>query len=116
MLKIENNFIYLTRGDTAYITIELENEDYFEQGDVVTFSLKRKLSNEQYELQKEINIENHLNATVIKLDPQDTANKNTGSYFYDIQLTRTSGDVYTIVTPDEDEPKPNFKLLMEVTK
>ena len=30
MLKVEDNFIYLTKGDTAYLTIELEDDDEFQ--------------------------------------------------------------------------------------
>ena len=46
MFKIQDDFIYLTRGDTAYITLELEDEEKFYVGDIVTLSVKRKLKSE----------------------------------------------------------------------
>lgn len=116
MFKIEDSFIYLTRGDTAYITLELEDDEKFSVGDVVTLSVKRNLTNAtEYSLQKEITIEEESNSLVIKILPEDTNNMSYGLYFYDVQLTRANGDIFTIITPDENNSKANFKLLKEVT-
>lgn len=117
MFKIENNLIYLTRGDTAYLTVELEDDEKFNVGDIANLSIKKNLKNETaYSLHKEIVVSEEKNSLVIKIDPDDTKNMDYGLYYYDIQLKRASnGDIFTIVTPDEDNPKPNFKLLKEVT-
>lgn len=118
MFKIQDDFIYLTRGDTAYITLELEDEEKFYVGDIVTLSVKRKLKSEtEYSLQKSMEVTEEGNSSVIKIEPEDTKNLDYGLYFYDIQLTRASnGDIFTIVTPDENEPRANFKLLKEVNE
>lgn len=116
MFKVEDNMIYLTRGDTGYARLELENEDVFYPGDEVILSVKRTFNNSNYALQKVITVEEETNTLVLKFEPEDTRLLSYGLYFYDIQLTRAvNGDVFTIVTPDTDNPKANFKLLKEVT-
>ena len=116
MLKVEDNFIYLTKGDTAYLTVELEDDDEFATGDIVNFNVKLNLKNNaEYLIHKEIEIAQKSNTLEIKLEPEDPATMRDGLYYYDVQLTRANGDIFTIVTPDENEPKPNFKLLKEVT-
>ena len=117
MFKIEDDFIYLTRGDTAYITLELEDEDKFFVGDIVALSVKRNLTSESiYALHKEKIVDEESNTLVIKIKPEDTNDMSYGLYYYDIQLTRTNGDVFTIITPDKDDLRANFKLLKEVTQ
>lgn len=116
MLKVEDNFIYLTKGDTAYLTVELEDNDEFQVGDSVAFNVKATLKNSiEYVIHKETTIQEKSNILEIKIEPEDTAEMKYGLYFYDVQLTRANGDIFTIITPDENEPKPNFKLLKEVT-
>lgn len=118
MFKItEDKKILLTKGDTAYLTIELSNEDVFSVGDIVIFSLKRKLKDDaEYALQKEITVTEEANTLQIKIEPTDTEQLSYGNYYYDVQLTRkSSGDIFTIITPDENEPITNFRLLKEVT-
>lgn len=117
MFKVEDSFIYLTRGDTAYLEIELEDDEKFNAGDKIVLSIKRSLTNDaQYVLQKEVNVNNEVESVTIKIEPEDTTNISYGLYYYDVQLTRSNGDVFTIITPDSQEAKQNFKLLKEVTR
>lgn len=116
MLKIQKNYIYLTRGDTAYLTIELEDDDEFGVGDAVAFNVKSTLRDEaNYLIHKEIAVTQKSNTLEVKIEPEDTAKMSYGQYYYDVQLKRANGDVFTIITPDDNTAIPNFKLLKEVT-
>lgn len=106
MLKIEDNVIYLTRGDTAVLNIQivdLEGELYeLEEGDKCEFTLKKYTSNTKSLIKKEI-IRDRL-----EIMPEDTKNLKFGEYVYDIQLTLKDGEVLTIVPPTP------FNILEEV--
>lgn len=116
MLKVDNNFIYLTKGDTAYLTIELEDNDEFQVGDSVAFNVKRFLKNDaMYIIHKEVTVASNSSTIEIKIEPAETEDLNCGLYYYDVQLTRANGDIFTIITPDENEAKANLKILEEVT-
>lgn len=107
MLKIINNRIYLTRGDTGYIEIDLADEDNdaieLDDSDEVVFTLKESTSNNEAILTKT------LDEGIVKILPEDTEDLDYGNYVYDIQLTRSNGDVFTIVEPTL------FKIMEEVT-
>lgn len=106
MFKIEDNIIYLTRGDKATISIEIE--DYtFIQGDVIKFSIynKKGLENSPV-LRKVINVEEEQKVVNIDLSSEDTKkigpieNKGT-EYWYEVEL---NGNI-TVLGYDEDGPK-----------
>lgn len=108
MLYISGNNIRLTRGDTAYLTvpITLETGDPYEMqnGDTLTLSVKKRLSDTDYCFQK-INT----GGNTFHITPEDTKNLDFKTYKYDIQLQTESGDVYTII------PVSEFVILEEVT-
>lgn len=115
MLNIEENNILLTKGNTAYITVTLENKERFLKGDTIILSVKKDLGNDtNYILQKRKTIDSESDEIIIKIEATDTINMLAMSYYYDIQLNRSNGDVYTIVTCDTGIPKRNFKLLERV--
>lgn len=84
MLDIVNEKIFLTRGDTAIITLDVTDEagDPYSpvEGDVFTFTLKRDYMNNEKLLTKTFdeNME-------ISFSSNDTKNLNFGSYCYDIR-------------------------------
>ena len=109
MLRFEDNDIYLTRGDTAYIGLDLtDNEGEPFEGtldDTVTFSVKKQIDEtEDYAFQVSVPL-----GVNIKILPEHTKALEYGRYYYDIQLNMANGDVFTIVE------KAVFNLTQEVT-
>lgn len=108
MLYIEGNTIRLTRGDTAYLTFPmttLEGEEYVVQkGDTLRFTVRKFIDDENFMLQKVIT-----GGNLIHIEPGDTAGLAFGLYKYDVELTTSSGDVFTIIDTS------TFEILSEVT-
>lgn len=109
MLRIDQNSISLTRGDTAYLTVPIFNdvtgEEYVMQpDDTLTLTVKRSVRDTEFVFQK---VSTGSNAFHIL--PTDTAGVKFAVYKYDIQLTTADGDVYTVIEPTD------FKIAEEVT-
>ena len=78
MLEIKsNNEIQLTRGDTARLSVLIQNEE---------------TKGKEPLLKKSVFGENE-----IKLHPEDTENIPSGKYCYDVKLNMKTGDVYTVI-------------------
>lgn len=94
---IEGNTITLTRGDTlkAVVTPKYKDgEDYVPAaGDVIRFALKRRYSDADVLIEKEIPTDTFL----LHLEPNDTKALDFGRYVYDIELTYANGDVDTFI-------------------
>lgn len=110
MLEVKDgNYIHLTRGDTAYLAVEIKNEVLDEEyvldaNDELTMTVKKHIEDETYCFQKTLKGKN-----IFKIEPEDTKDLEYGSYYYDVQVTTKNGEVYTIVTPSK------FKIMKEVT-
>ncbi len=95
---ISGTTITLTRGDTfvAYISITDSNgEEYTPvEGDSIRFAMKSKYSDLNPLLVKDIPID----SLKLELEPDDTKNLPFGKYVYDIQLTKSTGEVDTFIT------------------
>lgn len=95
MLSINGNNISLTRGDTAFLTVELQNQDgtpYSPQtGDILRFALKKTYNAADCIILKPISME----TMTLELEPSDTKQQKFGSYVYDIEFTDAAGHVYT---------------------
>lgn len=89
MLKIKDNNLYLTRGDTAYLTVNFSTEREIES---LVFSVKKKVADTDYVFQIEAVLDNKFIFT-----PALTKELEYGKYVYDIQLITTLGEVFTIV-------------------
>lgn len=105
----EDGVIKLTRGDTAYLNVEIENsisgEPYvMDPNDSLTLTVKRTVKDTDICFQKTIR-----GSTEFKIEPEDTSNCSFAKYKYDIQLKRANGDVHTVVVPTY------FCILEEVT-
>lgn len=98
MLEIKDNgSIYLTRGDSAYLTVVVKKENKFyqaQEGDVLHFSVKKDVTDKDYIIHKEFEVGNS-----IVINPEDTKEQDFGKYVYDVQLSTANGDVFTIVEP-----------------
>lgn len=99
MLQITDNAVILTRGDNADIIVNITdgNGDPYTpaEGDVILFTMKRNCETSDIILQKT------LVNSVISLDHDDTKDLKYGKYYFDVQLTNVSGEVYTVITPHE---------------
>lgn len=110
MFYIESNdTIKLTRGDTARLTVNIDNDvdgyEYIIQTeDTLTMTVKKGISDDIPVMQLNIKGTN-----VFHIKPSDTSTLDFGSYKYDIQLTTSDGDVHTVIGP------ATFTLLKEVT-
>lgn len=110
MLRVGNDgSIRLTRGDTARIMVsvinEIDGQEYtLQNDDRLTLTIKKTYRDSNSCFQKTIS-----GSTIFHIEPSDTASLNFGGYTYDVQLTTSGGDVYTVVEPT------TFEILPEVS-
>ena len=107
MFKIMGSKIFLTRGDSAFIDIQIKNSDgtdyEWNAGDQLLMTVKASTSS------KEVLFQHALVDGTIEIKPEDTENLNYGDYVYDCQLRTYSGVTQTFITPSL------FRVLEEVT-
>lgn len=109
MFEIRGRDIYLTRGDTAHLSVDIHNEvtgaDYeMQPEDTLHLTVRRQPSPTSPALvSKRV-----VGGKDINLAPEDTADILAGPYVYDVELRSGSG-VYTIIQCSA------FNLLPEVT-
>ena len=104
MFQINNiGKMCLTRGDTCEFTIELFNEDGtpFEPSahDVVLFSIKKNLNDENSLLEK--------TGLIIRIESEDTKDLPIATYYYDIKILFEDGSVQTVIPSNFFELKYN---------
>lgn len=108
MLQITENEVFLTRGDSADISVTIYdmNGDVYtlQTGDVLTFTMKYNCITEDEILQKNITAD-----STIHIHPEDTNGLAYGTYWFDVQLTMNGGAVYTVIEPHK------FNITKEVT-
>ncbi|KMO86060.1 hypothetical protein AB840_09960 [Megasphaera cerevisiae DSM 20462] len=107
MFKVINNKVYLTRGDSAPLPLDVADKDgnpYTPQSDdVVVLTVKKTTADTAYLTQK------HLVDGVFSFIPTDTESWDYGDYVYDVQLTMANGYTDTIIQPSL------FRIMEEVT-
>lgn len=100
-----SNKLKLTRGDTLRLHIDVFKEDgtvyELSDGDELTFTLKRDPMQAAPLVQK--------TGSDVTIAPEDTEDLPFGVYWYDVQLTFSGGDVWTVIKPT------SFEILPEVT-
>lgn len=105
MFDIIDNKIYLSRGDSATIGVDIvddEGEPYTPLlGESVVFTLKRTPSQCKQLIVKEFASEN--DELTVTLTQDDTSVLAFGVYYYDVALIDDEGNVYTIIQPTEFE-------------
>ena len=105
--SIQGNIITLTRGDTLKALIEITDADgspyNASNGDTIRFAAKKSYDNDELSLLKYI----PTTTMMLVIDPEDTKSLNFGTYVYDIQITKSSGEVDTFI-------KGKLKLTEEV--
>jgi hypothetical protein len=112
-MRIKGNTIYLTRGDSAAITISCEDQDGDERdfvvGDTVYFTVKKSTRTTEKVFQKVITTFTPEATAVAEIIPADTASLHYGTYYYDVQLTTVDGKKITLI------PVSEFEVGEEVT-
>lgn len=106
MFRVVNNNITLIRGDSATISLSIQNADGSEYTilptDSVTMMVRQTPTSE-------VVISKTLDNGVLNITPADTSNLPFGSYVYDIQIVHADGWTDTII------PVHRFDVLQEVT-
>lgn len=99
--------IYLTRGDTASLQVNLcdgGNVYNLQPGDKLTMTVRKTIDSS-----KAFSIVANEDG-VLSIVHNDTAALDYGVYVYDIQLTTTDGGIYTVI------PVSTFEVGQEVTR
>lgn len=103
-MKIVGTNISMIKGDTETIKVVVKDKSGalvpLMDGDTVYFTVKTSISVEQITLQKVIT-EFVDGIALIPIARDDTKNLMVRSYFYDIQLVRSNGDIKTIIPPSQ---------------
>lgn len=95
-MKISGTDVYMTRGDSEGIIVNLNG--YTPQtGDKVDFTVRRTVGSKPL-ISKQAEFDG--GQSVISIDPEDTSSLRFGDYVYDVQLTY-GGKVKTIITPSK---------------
>ncbi|MBQ4430637.1 MAG: hypothetical protein II877_03965 [Synergistaceae bacterium] len=101
MLYIDGKTIYLTRGDSANVTVGIKDSsgnDYEPvAGDKIYFRLKKGVFGKGLVFMKEIDPATR----TLVLMPSDTAKLDFTSYRYEIELVTAGGDRYTVIEDGE---------------
>lgn len=107
MLDIVDNDIFLTRGDTADISIDIvlcnkeTHESYeIQPTDRIIFRMKRRERSDNYLIEKEVALiqddEDNIYA-VLHLEPEDTLHVPFGKNRFELELITEDDQHYTII-------------------
>lgn len=91
MFKIDNQTIYLTRGDTAKFSPVLEDYE-IQEGDLIVFTAKKAETDPTPAIRIEVDA-----GVDIELAHTDTVNLPSGTYVYDLCLRAQDGRISTFV-------------------
>ena len=96
--SVKKNTIYLTRGDTFRATIALkdaEGEIYTPvEGETIRFAMKKTYEDAEPLLLINVPID----TLELVIQPADTKELPFGNYVWDMQITRSGGDIDTFIT------------------
>lgn len=101
MLKVDNNRITITKGDTLSLEIELTEADgsayQYVEGDMLRFAISEAYEGDiNYHLIYEDSFAaDHMNFV---MSANETENLRYKTYNYDIELTRSDGTVDTVIS------------------
>lgn len=95
--SVKGTTITLTRGDTFAAIIEISDSEGNAyqpvEGDSIQFTMKMSYNDPEPLISKDVPIDN----MKLVLNPEDTKDLAFGSYVYDIQLTKATGEVDTFI-------------------
>lgn len=106
---LEDNTIRLTRGDTARFMITINDQSSnsvysLADDDMLELTIKKNVKDIEPVLNKKV-----IGTNEIHIEPTDTKSLSFRKYIYDVQLTTSDGDVYTVIEPS------TFEIMKEVT-
>ena len=100
MLKVRRNNIFMTRGDTVSLRVELVDYEgdpyYLKDGDVAIFRMKRCACNDKLLIEKEMDV-NEDGEVFLCLDPEDTEFLKFGLYSYEIEVVTAEDYHFTVI-------------------
>ena len=106
MFTVEDNNIFITRGNSAFLPFDVMDKDgnsyVVQPDDAVIMTVKKTAEDTQYLIQKQL-----VNG-MFSIVPTDTAGLDFGDYVYDVWITMVNG--YT----DQIIPVSLFRILKEV--
>lgn len=112
MLKLSGTKISLTKGDSAYITINICKEDgspyILQEGDEVSIQVRHKPNGGEL-LFNGVITDVSEDKFVWYIRPEDTNDAEIKVYYWDAQIKTIEGDVYTFI------PMTTLRLTDEVT-
>ena len=121
MFYVEEQAIYLTRGDSAEVSIDLTTEggEKYElgAGDTLTLTVRK----EPTATSAVIFAKSVKGSVVVTIAPEDTQDAEVGQYSADIQLTTADGEVHAVEPRLEGKARyrernfKNFIIMPEVT-
>ena len=108
MFNVSNTNISITRGDSATLCVELKDQTRqpyeLQEGDELLLTVKVDANQSEHVLQLPAD-----QAGTFTFLPESTAGLSFRTYKYDIQLTTSAGEVYTVI------PVSAFTVMEEVT-
>jgi hypothetical protein len=110
MLKVTDNQIYLTRGDTADIEVDITNEDgiaYDSSHDNIFFRLKSQAASTYILLEKQLSITE--GKVVLQLSEEDTCNLPIIKARYEIEVVTSNNAHYTVIENELFEIGPELE-------
>ena len=97
-MKVKNNNITITRGDSEGIKLTFKNYELTEE-DLIELTVRENLRS-PIVIHKEAELMSDGTA-LITIQPEDTSKLDFGEYVYDVQITFVSGSVKTVVGPSK---------------
>lgn len=93
MFTIEDKDIFITSGDTGIIDFVINDE--FQEGDVVTLAVKKRKTQNDYDILVEAA---YYEGNLAKIFLDDLSTKiPKGRYYYDIQINFADGRIDTVI-------------------
>ena len=112
MLKIVNDIVKLTKGDSAMFNVAITFADgtpyELQPGDRLKMTVRRRIGSD-------VLLESESTTNTITLTHEMTSNLIPGQCVYDIELKTSSGEVYTVVGLT-DNSTYNMYVVGEVTE
>jgi len=113
MIKIDETMISITRGDSAYIQLDISDMSgepvTLSSRDIVRCQVRKRPNDGELVFEGDIIRSDQDNSIVWHIHPEDTMNEFVGTYYWDAQVEFTNGDIFTFI------PVSKFKLLPEIT-
>lgn len=112
MLKVSNNIIKMTKGDSAMFNVAITYADgtpyELKSGDTLKMTVRRTIGSE-------VLLESESTTGTITLTHEMTSNLIPGQCVYDIELKTSTGEVYTVIGL-RDNSTYNMYVIGEVTE